>query len=484
MVTGVGEGARSYWVTGVVPARGQIWGNWGVRDLVLGGGTIGVMLAATLMHMPVWVTLSVFGVGGGLFVVARVGAAVGDPVGDRVSRWWPRWLAGVAGVNDHSAGVPLLAGRVRTLEVGATVDHPGVAMFEVRGAGGVPEWYTAMVFIDGASRGHKDVGEDERLARQFGLFLNRVADQGLPVDQVDVVTRVCPDNLDAYQTANEASWTGPVDAVRAVQSLVGEMRDDTACVSSWLVIRMPVRLLRSSEVTGELVDVAVDAVDRVISLADVHGLEPRANATVRRVGAMLRNVYDPDEPLDDLTGITEVWDGVPAWRATRSGVVTDAWTHCVGVVDRDGWPWSPVHADWLTPVLVAPGNRTPVILQVQYPLVPRVPAMVKARAATVTARGTQYQNAQTGRVSMGDEADQETAAGMALESIRHGSAGVAPVVRVVVSGVDARSARRAREDMKTRMLSAGFTSVSWCDKDHARQLACVWPLGRGVRYPS
>lgn len=472
--------AKKYWITGVLSNKTGLWAGFGWRDIGIGGGALALMLVSSLTNQPWWLTLAIAGVGGGALVWLRTANAVGEQVADTLSSAWYRWLIRRAGMNRHATGVPVLVGAVQSLEVGATHDHPGVAMFAVTGAKPSQAYYTAMVFIYGSSRGAKDQEGEDRKAVDFSRFLNRLADPTYPVDQVDVVTRVAPDTLQAYRDQNCASWVGPAPAVAAMMSLVTEMSGQGMAVTSWLVIRMPVARLREAAF-DTVVEAAHDTVDRVIALASLHGLRPWLNATPRRVGAVLRNLYDPDHSITDLSGVAGPWDGIPPWHDERQYIATDKWAHSVGIVSRDGWPWLPVDADVLDQILVAPGSHTPITVQVQFSLIARQEALEKARSASAMAEGAISQNDQKRQVSTGEETDQSTAADVAIDTIRHGSAGVSPVIRVMVSAPDWRRLRRTREEIRTRFISAGFTSVTWCDKDQPRHMGCLWPLGRGVK---
>jgi hypothetical protein len=473
-------------------------GGWAKRDFAIGGTALGLLVALTLAGSSL-AGLVVVAVAAALIGVLRLRNVFGEAAADRYGGRLARLLVGWAGLNEHDqspGGPPAVLGETRLIDVAV---GGGRTLWLVEHAGGREDEtsWTAVVEIDGEAVGEADQTAEDRRAGRFERFLTAVCRADLPVDQVDVVTRVAPDKMGDY-----AEWAALVSAaaspaagaeLRLRGPMVGER---SSRVGSWLAVRMPLAALRRADRRaggdgglGDLGDAAARAVDQVVRAAADNGLAPRRLVTRDLLAGVLRSWLDPGHDWDDLSGLTtDLWEAVPSFRPAGAGFSAlaarsaggTAWAHAAGFVGGGQWPPEPVGGDFLRGLVTSLWEAPVRTVVAQFATVPAHRARGIARSLTAGAAAAQRRESKRGRVSTGEEGVKESAATALLGDLTRGSVGVLRGLRVLVSSPSLSGLWDARQGVERAVPGLGWT---WCDGDHARGLVNCLPLARGLRRP-
>ncbi|MDR1388270.1 MAG: hypothetical protein LBJ44_11985 [Propionibacteriaceae bacterium] len=471
-----------------------------LATLLFAGGTVGVALVALVVvgHPVAPLVVVLVAVAG--FGVAKAAGWAGAR--GRLTRATARWLVDRAGFNGHGGGggTPAAFGRPRVFGVAvregqpalAVVSHPARRRSGFRRLVGDGPAMTAVIGLEGVTRGIAPPAVEERAAAAFGQFLTGLADPGIPVDQVDLITRVFPASTDGFE-----AWAAEGPASRSGGSLAEAAGLVTGLASghrSFLVARMPVGSLAErarSDLGGadreSVLEQARVTAGEVARRAKDAGLAPAWGLTRGLLRAVVAHSFTPS------TGIDRVVEGpglpAPAFRLSGDGraLVADgpdgvSWWHSVVTVDPDGWPAEPVGADVLDRLVTGLPAAPVRTVVAQFPLVERGRAIERARGASALATANRISAQSKGQVSTGvDERHEDLGAWLLQDLTEFGAAGVLPVLRVMVSAGSASGIREARAAVETRFHELGFWGLDWRVGDQGRAVAACLPLGLGVR---
>lgn len=466
-----------------------------VVAMVIGFATGGPAAGALAMALVVGVWLL-------LFRKDTLGGSAAAMIGPRVTRWVLK-RAGWNNFDPATEDVPAALGRVRVLAQSAREGGAELAIVEHLDEG----YMSAVVWIRGRAGGIQSDTQANADATAFGRFLNGLAEDDIPVSQIDLTVRTIPADSREYLSWGEPLWG------RVNEALADAMREQSDSIEvndrylSWLTIKMPTRLLsQRADLMGldpgleAVTATAFDVVGDVARRAATAGLQPTWGMPPRTLGALLRHVMIPQYQPEDLDGIEQVWDGLrfeygledrglalevldPAQDFdTDAAAEPDTWYHAVGEIPHDGWPKSTVDTGWLESLVIG-ANVAYRTVCVSFPLVPRITATGRARTAVAMSTAEEVKDARAGKVSTGVEADKADAARwMMTDIVSGGSSGVTPTLRVMVSAPTMRWLQTARREVEAKVRGdLGCVKWTWRDHDHTRALMTMLPLARGVK---
>ncbi|MDR1213755.1 MAG: hypothetical protein LBK54_06720 [Propionibacteriaceae bacterium] len=485
--------ARRFFLGGGLRTAG-FWSLSRASTAVAGvGGTVFLAVVALLATGQPVAPVLVAGVAFMVWLVVKAVRAVRSVVREPDEDRFERFLARRAGLNDHVEGSrpPLvLAGR-RVMGVAATGDDPPLAVVE---HGGKRPFFTAVVALAGATRGLATVAEEDRAASAFGKFLTGLADPVVPVDQVDVMTRVWPADLGPWERWAEAQ---PIrsglaaaldDSARLVTAMASQHR-------SFLIVRMPIAAVagkaRSESGRADrdtVFDLARATVGDVARRAKTAGLGPSFGLTPSLLAGLVHHLFVPSAPLDRWDGDADWWEAVPSFSSSPDGVALVArdesrstWWHSVVSVRQGGWPSDPVDAtvlERLTAGLDGAPIRTVVA---QFPLIERSAAVVRARGASALAEADATETAMKGQVSTGDAERRQDLGRWLLDDLSMGAAATTPSLRLMLSAPGRHAALDARQAAAARFQELGFWRLDWHLGDQGRAVAACLPFGLGTK---
>lgn len=353
---------------------------------------------------------------------------------------------------------------------------------------------TATFEIQGAGDGLLPVRATNTAGLLFERLLGGLASAEIPVDQVDIATRVLPVHPAAYQEhmASMVVPTAPELLQSSMRELAGYAAGNTEGYRSYCTLRIPLARLVAS-VQGGPADLericaeTFDLVGEVTRRVHAAGYSLRAVLGPRRLGALIRHLHDPDMDPDVLDGVSCVADGWSyiRWNERDHARIEGAarsWYHAVAHVPRDAWPAQAVNARWMEHLVTRVNPATIRTVQVQFRLIPKTKAREIARIGltydTATARGAQKK----GRVSTGETEASMTASRRLLHDLmRPVVAGTYPTVRVMVSAPDLDLLTAARRRITSAGENGGITRLKWSDYRHGRAMLTTLPMARGVK---
>ncbi len=490
------------------------------RTYVLGGetrrrslfnGVSGRQIGAIVLGMAVWLVLlsvvrSLLVLGGGFVVagvawgVARHRTALGGSWAEETGGKLAFRLASRSSEPEFvpGAALPRELGDVRVLSYAppATPNRPMAIVHHKDHARN--SWntghLTATFEIQGAGDGLLPARQVNTAGLMFERLLGGLASAEVPVDQLDICTRILPVHQDAYRDhmAGLVTDAAPPRLRASMAELAGYAAGNAEEYRSFATIRIPLALLEATRtggpmdletLCGEVFDVVGDVVRRV----DAAGYRLRAVLGPRRLGALVRHLHDPDHSMDSLTGITSAADG---WGQIRHRGVDYAriegtnrdWYHAVAHVPRDAWPAHPVSARWMEHLVTQVNPSTIRTVVSQFRLVPIVRARNIARIGLTLDTASKRSQEKKRQVSTGETEAAMSASRRTLNDLLQPvTGGVYPAVRVMVSAPDPKELDAARKRVVGAAERGGLTRLEWQTRQHHQALATCLPLARGVR---
>ncbi|MFJ2193087.1 hypothetical protein ACIOJE_34960 [Kitasatospora sp. NPDC087861] len=353
---------------------------------------------------------------------------------------------------------------------------------------------TATIEIKGGGDGLLPVRAVNTSGLLFERLLGGLASAEIPVDQLDIATRILPVHPDAYREHMRGLVVAgtPARLRRSMAELSTAAAGNTEEYRSFVTLRIPLAQLAAG-IAGpaDLERVAEETfatLGEVVRRFDGAGYQLRHVLGPRRLGALIRHLHDPDVGIDTQEGIATVADG---WGYTRwahpqfvriEGAARD-WYHAVGHIPRDAWPQHAVGARWMEHLVTRVNPATIRTVVAQFRLVP------KAQARDLARVGLTYDvaDARTER-RKGQVADGVTQAAMSAsrrtlhDLLQPVVAGTYPSVRVMISAPDdPELLTAARRRVTTAAENGGVARIAWQDNRHHRALITALPMARGVR---
>ncbi|MFD8146141.1 SCO6880 family protein [Streptomyces sp. NPDC059708] len=352
---------------------------------------------------------------------------------------------------------------------------------------------TATFEIQGSGDGLLPASQVDTAGLRFERLLGGLASAEIPVDQLDICTRVLPVHPDAYRDhmAGLVVPTAPERLKASMAELAGFAAGNAEEYRSFATIRVPLAHLQASVGTqmdlDDLCAHTFDLVGDVVRRVDSAGYRLRAVLGPRRLGALIRHLHDPDHDMDNLDGIGSVADG---WGQVRhkakdwtrvEGTGRD-WYHAVAHVPRDGWPSQAVTARFMETLVTQVSPATIRTVVSQFRLVPKVQARQMARMGltydVATKRGAEKKQ----QISTGETEASMSAARRTLQDLMQPvTGGVYPAIRVMVSAPDPALLAAARKRVVGAAENGGVTRLDWETYQHHKALVTALPMARGVR---
>ncbi len=352
---------------------------------------------------------------------------------------------------------------------------------------------TATFEIQGSGDGLLPVRTVNTAGLLFERLLGGLASAEIPVDQLDIATRVLPVHAAAYQE-HISGLVVPGAPARLRESMAELSRHaagNTEEYRSFATVRIPLAQLAAA-ISGpadleRIAEETFDTVGEVVRRADAAGYRLRAVLGPRRLGALIRHLHDPDMDPDTLDGISTVADG---WGYVRHAAprhvkiegAARTWYHAIAHLPRDAWPAQPVGARWMEHLVTRVNPATIRTVQCQFRLVPKQRAREIARIGLTYDVATQRGAQKKGQVSTGEtEASMSASRRTLLDLLRPVVAGVYPAVRVMVSAPDdPELLAAARRRVTSAAEDGGITRLDWQDYKHHKALITALPMARGV----
>ncbi len=431
---------------------------------------------------------------GGIYLTARQRTSYGTLWVADVATWVRRAVARRAGWDTWDPSMsaqPFWLRGARVLGVSAQPGGGEVGLLEHHGA------FTAVIEVDGDGDGLRPPAEHARIEDGFRTLLAALAQPGVPVSQVDWVTRVVPTPGHDYAQWLRDRLVGglPPDVVASMDELTREAERLAEHHTTYLVVRMPTRRLaqeaRAQEVTFDddtVAQTALATIGRVVRLLADHGIRVVRALSPDEAAALVRSMLAPSFQATDLDGIDDYWQAWPPFEPSRDGraVVSrgpagDEWWHTTCSIPMAGWPAAPVPGRWLAPVVFNADvlYRTVVV---SFRLLPPHQARGLADSQLTTAAGRRDRELRRGQVTSGESERAEGAAQTIAHDIAvRGEAGVVPTVRVLLTAATGQQLGRDRESIEAVATGPmGCQRLQWHDRRHTPALLHTLPLGLEV----
>ncbi len=359
-------------------------------------------------------------------------------------------------------------------------------------------YLSTVVEIVGGGDGLRDTRETNATAAGFGGLLYALATPGMPVAQIDVSTRVLPMPSDAYQqwAAEHIDPYSPAVTRENLVDLAARVGHAGETYHSWMTLRMPredlaARAARSGGSGPEaILEAAWEVTAEVARRAGDAGLVVRGGLGPARLGALVRNLYNPDWGLTDITGMESPRDGFQPYVAHRRGLFVPTsgeldsdtgWWHATASVPRDGWPMTAVGSRWLEALVTGITPATVRTITAQFRLVSAQSAREQAAFANTLDQAEIRSEAKSGKVSTGVNEAQASASARVLDDVVNKAAGCHPALRVTVSAPSWPGLVAARERVHNAALDdAQLNRLRWHDTRHHHAHLLTLPFARGI----
>ncbi|WP_327072037.1 SCO6880 family protein [Kitasatospora sp. NBC_01302] len=353
---------------------------------------------------------------------------------------------------------------------------------------------TATFEIQGAGDGLLPTRAVNTAGLLFERLLGGLASAEIPVDQLDIATRVLPVHPSAYRQhmSGLVVASAPARLRQSMAELSTFAAGNTEEYRSFVTLRIPLAHLAAT-ISGaadleRIAEETFETVGEVVRRVDGAGYRLRAVLGPRRLGALIRHLHDPDMDMDTLDGIGTVADG---WGQVRhaerqfvriEGAARD-WYHAVATVPRDAWPAQPVNARFMEHLVTRVNPATIRTVQSQFRLVPKARAREIARIGLTYDRAAQREQQRKKQVSTGEtEASMSASRRVLNDLLQPVVAGVYPSVRVMVSAPsDPDLLDAARRRLTSAAEDGGITRLDWQDYRHHKAMITTLPMGRGVK---
>jgi len=470
------------------------------RQILLVGAFVVLWLLALLITRSLWTLLAgvlLFFLGA---AILRRRTAMGDSwvgaVSDRVAfsvrgrREVPEYVPGET--------LPREVGEVRVLAYAppAAPQAPMAIIHHMdhRRRSWATGHLTATFEIQGGGDGLLPVREVNTAGLLFERLLGGLASAEIPVDQLDIATRILPVHPAAYREHMEGLVVAgaPARLRDSMHELANFAAGNAEEYRSYATIRIPLAQLRASASMGALdldqvCEETFSTVGEVVRRVSGAGYALRAVLGPRRLGALVRHLHDPDHSMDSLEGIESVADG---WNRLRykgrdwvriEGTARD-WYHSVAHVPRDAWPAQAINARWMEHLVTQVSPATIRTVVSQFRLVPKVRAREIARIGLTYDTASQRAAAKKQQVSTGETEASMSASRRTLHDLMQPVVGgVYPSVRVMVSAPEPDQLAAARKLVVGAAENGGLTRLAWETYQHHKALVTCLPMARGVR---
>lgn len=375
--------------------------------------------------------------------------------------------------------------------------EPGIAWHAPAGE----EPYLSVVFeVTGQLAGVEGPASIARVAERFSRYMAGNAPARSLLRRVQPVTRVLPTDTDLQQewAAERLDPNADERSVRSYADVLDGTAENSLGQTHYQVAAWPI--------TQAFTDAAAklgpkrDGWRRLMEseiLAALRGLEaagqgPVRVLTAREVGAVIRNMQNPDLPLPAVGGVEPSRIGLPS-RDEWSAHVVEHFDFMTGVPVEWWHRTAAIHS-----VNLSLGGRTPLwaielmrgtstdsvrTLSFHINLVPARAALPRAKNDAVHSRANATAKARKGQAADEDNDTAIDAAQVRITDLRAGSGhhGVEWVGYVTVS---ARSrdelAIACRELAEVADGEAGIERLEWLDSYQAAASGTTWPIARGL----
>lgn len=503
--------SRTYRLGGQTRTRGVLRGRSRAQLGLLVAAVAGAALLL-LMIRSIWLLA-------GFALVALLGTLMsrhrtleGEPWSGWVLEWARARAARYSGADRYAPDaarpvrpVPAELGRVEFTAAEAG-DGSRLAVTEHPAAAGAGAYLSVVIELRGGGEGLRDQAARDRDAARFGRLTYGLSAPALPVDQVDLTTRVQPLTAEDFRAWARAH--SDPDAPAAARDNLLELADTVAApgdqqhrrwlaqYDTWLVVRMSRAALADRlGVSGQqaspetIARAAFDTAGQVATAAEDAGFTVVRGLGPARLGALIRHLYDPSWGLHDDQGLTGPRDAWRPYQAQLRGLQVPsadggAWWHATASVPQDGWPQDELGTRWLAPLVTdrAGPDGQPVVRTVtsQFRFLPRRAAQRQAQAGLTLDRADMIKQHRKGQVSTGETEAQAGAAERVLADVLGQAAGCQPALRITASARSRAGLTAARERVDEAALSTGIHRLSWHDGRHHHAHLLTLPLARGI----
>lgn len=458
-----------------------------------------VVLAAVFQHLGLIAT----GVLGGLLLYG----AMREPV--RMDRTpWVRRLVQRARVSGSARDAfsptedtpfPRPVGDILILGVARNENGLEQAVIRHSPTGTKRAYFTATLEIEGRGDGLRSLAAIQREDHELERTLNRLAESRCPVDELSLMARATPGLPVSYKEKVRALRSVGLEDTMLGDNIEQRMTNLDRISDSYRMyatIRIPEPAIyrwadehRGATDRETICQAIHHQVGEVAELLNGAGLQVVQGLGPRRLGALIRHLYIPSRPIDDLTGIGAARDGfvsypqplhqalqVPDWGRDL------LWYHATGFIASYGWPGDRVGSRWLLPA----------VAQVFDADAPAVVRTITASWRLLNRRESQKQMADQllntltqvardhGRITTGEDQEQADAGQQVLYDLRHQSNGVVPSVRMTCSAPSQLGLIQARGLIESAMSDLNVDGFTWCDGRQADAMILSLPLGRGL----
>jgi type IV secretory pathway TrbD component len=468
----------------------------GVLAFALAAGAVGLLM---ILLTRSWLVLL-----GELAVVALVALAMqrrtaaGDPflatVRDGVRRRVARRTRAdqfVQAVDDNGrVSVPREVGSVDFL--GVTTAERGPELAIVRR----PQYVSTVLEVAGGGDGLLPTRETNAFGLRFGRFLATLARPEIPVDQIDLSTRVTTTSPANYEKwlADHASPHSSQAQLADLYNLAGNVAADGEEYRTFMTVCMPITALGAAarRAGGEglegIAEAAFETTRQVVLEAKRSGLRVRHGLTQRQLAGLIRHLYVPDMPIDAIGDLASPRQAFVPYTAYDRYLETQSpsgvdWYHATATVPRDGWPLREVGVRWLEALVTDITPSTIRTVTTQHRLVPKSVMRTKAALALTLDEADLLKQEKRGQVSTGEREAQKAGSSQLLNDLLHaGAAGDQVTLRVTVSAPSPVDLDEARDRLTSAALAnADFSRIKWLDGRHHHGHLLTLPLGRGVK---
>lgn len=363
--------------------------------------------------------------------------------------------------------------------------------------------YFSTVFeVEGRGGGLRDdaweIREDQQVS---GLLVDLAGDQ-LPVRQLEMLTRAMPGLPVEYQRQALDMVSAFLDGTPMGDNALQKLRNLSVTSDTYrtfAVVTMPEFLVSKwseRKRIGTDRDALLQAVRAVTKAVgdrlDRAGFRVIRHLGPRRLGALIRHLYQPLWDIDDLEGIEDIDSGwvdypqpLPELLAVPDVAHDATWWHATGDISPWGWPAEPVETRWLEPVVTGlfnPENHRSVVrtIATSWQLLSPQESHTEIQQDLLRAKVEQHKN--RGRVTTGEDDLQSKDTQEVSADLLKQATGVRVSTRITVSARSIDQALEARDlaDSKFRGIGvSGSSGIRWHEGRQDAAMLLTLPLGRG-----
>lgn len=398
--------------------------------------------------------------------------------------------------------VPPPVGHVLDLGVSSPAGGGEIAVVRHGQRGPKHAYFSTVVEISGRGDGIRSDSAADRDDARVDRLLTELAEDQMPVNQLDMHVRALPGLSQEYVRQARAMLDPRIRGTymgRNMEQKLANLGVTSDDYRSYAVVCMPETSLEQfasrhhrAVDRDTLTQAAFDVTGRVAERLHGAGFPVIRVLSPAGVGALIRHLYQPAWGIDDVRGITTVEHGFPAryeppQRETLSvpdDEHDEGWWHVSGDVPPWGWPSRQLESRWMEPIVTqlynAETKRSVVrTITSSFRLMTRKESNEKLQSEQYRAEVQRHH--EKDRVSTGEDEEQRKDIRQQRADLAQQATGVRVASRITVSARSRAAVLDARDFAASQWTGMGVSEMRWHEGRQDAAMILGLPLGRGWR---